>query len=671
MEDHFSTSLNGEDWKSALMSNARFAFDHTGVSEDIMSSDDGFVSEDDSDLGFYADDAANQLHLSAESTYSGLDIRAEGPEGPWIRLLRLRPAHYDEALSGVLLRRPLYEDGIEYVALSYSWKQGLKEDGERELPTSTLKLRSGTIDISEHLAQALRRLRDRHRCVYVWIDAVCINQRDYDERARQVPLMFQIYGKAAQVCIWLGEPPAISASHKRQWICTQKRPWWSRLWVVQECIYSTQCPIVLLGSKTARLDLFIAWLLPPWWKCQSLDSVEPAKYLQGLYEAWLEHKQTGSAREPLFRRLLQTKDLDCEDFHDRVYALLSLVPESDIAHFVIDYQKTEYDLGIEICSALFTTSAWTYGDLHRACDAIVQLRAQSSTSGQNSTDLPSGLSLAKRSPDENRVLGSEDPITVYSELDGVRLPDMCVERVVHSQLLRGSRSCNLSDCEWTQKLFRGWWEGQLSNLDASDRFLRLCRLHSNISSGFRGEVGVFEWTTLSGTCGFYLSPRQTMNDATVLYQINGNMGLLIDGEKGTHPCYVFSNPKCGYPRRRSNVSLNFFKPTTWYYEFPSSNLPPTATKFHVSESLIIMLDQSTQASPTAYSHYDVGLMIHFRENFEYLHRFFGYSESRHQFQSQSLPHRDSRSLGKAAKRRLRNLIMAAVNKTKRWVAVKE
>lgn len=84
-----------------------------------------------------------------------------------------------------------------------------------------------------------------------------------------------------------------------------------------------------------------------------------------------------------------------------------------------------------------------------------------------------------------------------------------------------------------------------------------------------------------------------------------------------------------------------------------------------------MLDQSTQASPTAYSHYDVGLMIHFRENFEYLHRFFGYSESRHQFQSQSLPHRDSRSLGKAAKRRLRNLIMAAVNKTKRWVAVKE
>jgi len=39
----------------------------------------------------------------------------------------------------------------------------------------------------------------------VWIDAICINQDNLDERSQQVSLMTDIYSKARRVIIWLGE----------------------------------------------------------------------------------------------------------------------------------------------------------------------------------------------------------------------------------------------------------------------------------------------------------------------------------------------------------------------------------------------------------------------------------------------------------------------------------
>jgi hypothetical protein len=39
----------------------------------------------------------------------------------------------------------------------------------------------------------------------IWIDALCINQSDPDERAQQVSIMRNIYQKATFVSAWLGE----------------------------------------------------------------------------------------------------------------------------------------------------------------------------------------------------------------------------------------------------------------------------------------------------------------------------------------------------------------------------------------------------------------------------------------------------------------------------------
>ncbi|KAF4625929.1 hypothetical protein G7Y89_g12234 [Cudoniella acicularis] len=55
-----------------------------------------------------------------------------------------------------------------------------------------------------NLDNALRVLRnhDTPRCL--WIDALCINQKDDAEKSVQVALMGSIYSKALRVVIWLG-----------------------------------------------------------------------------------------------------------------------------------------------------------------------------------------------------------------------------------------------------------------------------------------------------------------------------------------------------------------------------------------------------------------------------------------------------------------------------------
>jgi Heterokaryon incompatibility protein (HET) len=39
----------------------------------------------------------------------------------------------------------------------------------------------------------------------LWVDAVCINQNDEDEKSEQVSKMREIYGGATKVYAWLGE----------------------------------------------------------------------------------------------------------------------------------------------------------------------------------------------------------------------------------------------------------------------------------------------------------------------------------------------------------------------------------------------------------------------------------------------------------------------------------
>lgn len=58
----------------------------------------------------------------------------------------------------------------------------------------------------EKLVSALLRLRSASSIRVLWVDALCINQKDLEEKSQQVSIMQHIYKSATEVAMWLGEP---------------------------------------------------------------------------------------------------------------------------------------------------------------------------------------------------------------------------------------------------------------------------------------------------------------------------------------------------------------------------------------------------------------------------------------------------------------------------------
>lgn len=90
-----------------------------------------------------------------------------------------------------------------YEALSYVW--GDAASPEQIWVKNAEDEHYRMFSVTQNLYGALHRLRDADLPRTVWIDAVCINQADLEERAAQVQIMARIYAYAVSVTVWLGD----------------------------------------------------------------------------------------------------------------------------------------------------------------------------------------------------------------------------------------------------------------------------------------------------------------------------------------------------------------------------------------------------------------------------------------------------------------------------------
>jgi hypothetical protein len=112
------------------------------------------------------------------------------------RILFLHPAKLlDAALIVELCETPITKALGKFDALSYAW--GLR--GNTEVLCS-----GRVITIGPNCEAALRRLRSRTRKCALFIDAICIDQSNKQEKEAQIKLMGNIYLSARRVLIWLG-----------------------------------------------------------------------------------------------------------------------------------------------------------------------------------------------------------------------------------------------------------------------------------------------------------------------------------------------------------------------------------------------------------------------------------------------------------------------------------
>ncbi|EKJ74980.1 hypothetical protein NXS19_008494 [Fusarium pseudograminearum] len=124
-----------------------------------------------------------------------------------IRLLHVKPGSFDDPINAYFSSASLKDaeaQNVEFHALSYCWGDSSERD-EIFLSPNQNDIQDTPFSIGKSAAQAVRRLRLADETLAIWIDAVCINQDDLEERAQQVTLMTQIYSLASIVHIWLGE----------------------------------------------------------------------------------------------------------------------------------------------------------------------------------------------------------------------------------------------------------------------------------------------------------------------------------------------------------------------------------------------------------------------------------------------------------------------------------
>lgn len=112
-----------------------------------------------------------------------------------IRLVRLAPGNRNEPIA-IELQITDLDRADEYEAVSCAW--------EIEKDTETVYFHNDTCQVKKGLEAALHRFRDESMPRWLWIDAICINQEDLDEKSKQVQLMPDIYSDASEVFIWLG-----------------------------------------------------------------------------------------------------------------------------------------------------------------------------------------------------------------------------------------------------------------------------------------------------------------------------------------------------------------------------------------------------------------------------------------------------------------------------------
>jgi hypothetical protein len=120
-----------------------------------------------------------------------------------IRILELQPGAVQSEIQ-CRLSTARFDYYRPYEALSYVWG-----DGPARRPISVDGAR---VHVTANLEAALRQLRKEKSVRYLWVDALCINQADPDEKEAQVRIMYDIYQQSKVVVAWLGEADAESAA---------------------------------------------------------------------------------------------------------------------------------------------------------------------------------------------------------------------------------------------------------------------------------------------------------------------------------------------------------------------------------------------------------------------------------------------------------------------------
>ncbi|OOF98715.1 hypothetical protein ASPCADRAFT_162381 [Aspergillus carbonarius ITEM 5010] len=303
------------------------------------------------------------------------------PEEQEIRLLCIHPSRNSKSPVQCSLKTVSLRQRPKYEALSYVWGT--------DHATEKILLEGNEFYVTPNLAKALYRLRRAYRKRMMWIDYICINQSDTEEKNTQVPLMGSIYAGADRVVSMLGDAtPEIKLAVKwverymdRKistgafywfWLRAKSRfsaarlvdesialmdamkgvfqivkmSYWFRTWTYQECLLAKHEPTFICGHLEFKASRLLKGSYSMDWGNLYRKKLPPDLYQRGLQVQadLLEYDNNVTANntslilisldpekkrrvDPLLSHLHRTIPRQCQNPKDRIYALYGLCPD--------------------------------------------------------------------------------------------------------------------------------------------------------------------------------------------------------------------------------------------------------------------------------------------------------------------------------------------------------
>ena len=273
--------------------------------------------------------------------------------------------------SGWSLTQHVLDDAPAFFALSYVWGT--------EKPTEILDIEQWVLKITLSLSILLHQLEARCDMRFIWVDQICINQQDDLEKAVQVKMMRDIYVSAHKVLLWLGPstqgsdlamdsiapldesigvlprshfsrddiPSRLPGQDDPFWpalVDLYIRPWYDRLWVLQEAILANDVE-VLCGNRSMHWAVFASFATKMYelvphalvqaFDAQSHGSMDSAQAqtrgFVGIHDIELMRSREAEGSKPPFWHYL-TMGQKCKVTNplDRVYGLLGLLASEEL-----------------------------------------------------------------------------------------------------------------------------------------------------------------------------------------------------------------------------------------------------------------------------------------------------------------------------------------------------
>ncbi|KAM5344634.1 hypothetical protein ACJ41O_013169 [Fusarium nematophilum] len=276
-----------------------------------------------------------------------------------IRILTLGQGSGDDTIQCILFHGS--REGDIYQALSYEW-------GEESDDDPFIIVNGELVQVRSNLYSALKHIRDPSHDLALWIDAICINQGDLEEKSEQVARMGETFANAPTVIAWLGEAkdgsetamdlmssrenlmqnvdlrPGLhpDSPERKALIALCHRTYWRRVWIIQELFLAQQF-IVRCGTKAITRDKWepsVAGLNSLGWE-EMADN--PAD----------EHRQaryfSPASGNKLFRWLSMCikGDFQFSNPYDLVYALVGISDDCKNGRVVINYEKPLREVYLE------------------------------------------------------------------------------------------------------------------------------------------------------------------------------------------------------------------------------------------------------------------------------------------------------------------------------------